>query len=77
LHERELIKLALISEALTTALIRRGHDARTGRLATDVGMAVLRLATERWMADEHAELAELLSTSASDLLAVAADATQR
>lgn len=73
LHERELIKLASISEALTAALLHRGCDRQTARLATDVGMAVLRLTTERWMADERADFAQVLSTSAADLLAVTAD----
>jgi AcrR family transcriptional regulator len=73
LLERELMKLAALSEALSAALVRRGHDRQTARLAVDVGMAVLRLATERWMADEHADFAKLLSDSAGDLLAVTAD----
>ena len=73
LQERELIKLALISEALTAALVHRGHDQQTARLATDVGMAVLRLTTERCMADERADFAEVLLVSAADLFAVTAD----
>jgi AcrR family transcriptional regulator len=76
LHERELIKLVSISSAITDALLRRGHDRETARLATDIGLAVLRLTTERWMAEERADadgFAEALSASAADLLAVAAD----
>jgi hypothetical protein len=73
LRERELIKLTSLSEALTAALVRRGCDRQTARLATDVGMAVLRLTTERCMADERADFAQVLSTSAADLLAVTAD----
>ncbi|MET8610756.1 TetR/AcrR family transcriptional regulator [Streptomyces misionensis] len=73
LQERELIKLASLADALTAALLHRGCDRQTARLATEVGMAVLRLTTERWMADEQADFAGLLSTSAADLLAVAAD----
>ncbi|MFL6056480.1 MAG: TetR/AcrR family transcriptional regulator [Actinoallomurus sp.] len=73
LQERELIKLASISEALAAALLHRGCDQQTARLATDVGMAVLRLTTERWKADERADFAQVLSTSAADLLAVTAD----
>jgi len=74
LQERELIKLASISAALTSALLRRGCDQETARLATDIGMAVLRLATERWMADERAPFPETLAASAADLLAVASAA---
>lgn len=74
LRERELVKLASLSEALTAALERRGHDPRTARLATDVGTAALRLAAERWVADEHADFGRLLSAGVADLIAVAAEA---
>lgn len=77
LRERELIKLASISEALTAALLQRGCDQPTARLATDVGMAVLRLTTERWMADESTDFAEALATTAADLFAVARDGAPR
>jgi AcrR family transcriptional regulator len=70
LQERELIKLASLSQALTQALVRRGHDASTARLTADAGMAVFRLASERWMADEEAEFARLLPAAAADLLAI-------
>lgn len=73
LQERELIKLSSIAERLTTTLLQRGSDEQTARLATDVGMAVLRLTTERWMADDRLDFAGVLSTSAADLLAVTAD----
>jgi AcrR family transcriptional regulator len=73
LRERELIKLASISEALTAALVHRGCDRQTARLATDVGMAVFRLTAERCMADEQADFAQMLSSSAADLFAVTAD----
>ncbi|MFI1917920.1 TetR/AcrR family transcriptional regulator [Nocardia sp. NPDC020380] len=78
LRERELIKLVSISETLSTALLNRGFNSETARLATDIGLAVLRLTTERWMAEEHTDFAgfaDALSASAADLLAVAADAT--
>ena len=77
LRERELIKLASLSEALTTALVRRGDAAQTARLATDVGVAVLRLTTERWMADERADFAELIATSSSELISIAASGAPR
>jgi hypothetical protein len=73
LRERELTKPASLSDALTTALVHRGCDPRTARLATDIGTAVLRPTTERCMADEQADFAQVLSTGAADLLAVAAD----
>ncbi|MEV8066845.1 TetR/AcrR family transcriptional regulator [Streptomyces sp. NPDC085995] len=67
LQERELIKLASLSQALTTALRERGHDAPTAHLAADAGMAILRTTAERWLADENADYAQLLSASAADL----------
>lgn len=74
LQERELIKLASMAEMITRALVDRGFDAQTARLATDLGSAVLRLANERWVADENADYTEVLNTAAADLLAVTADA---
>lgn len=74
LQERELIKAVSLSEALIAALVRRGCDEPTARLATDVGMAVLRSATRRWATDEHADFAATLASSAADLLAITADA---
>lgn len=70
LQERELVKVAALSRALAAALERRGHDPQTARLATDAGMAVLRLVGERWMADENADHTRLLTDAAADLLAV-------
>ncbi|MCX4094109.1 TetR/AcrR family transcriptional regulator [Nocardia sp. alder85J] len=72
LQERELIKLASLSEALMAALRRRGCDQQTARLTVDVAAAVYRLAAERWMVDERADIAETLSASTADLLAVTA-----
>jgi hypothetical protein len=77
LRERELIKLASMSEALVAALMRRGCDRQTARLATDVGMAVLRLTAERCMADERADFAQVLSAGAADLLGVTAGVKER
>ncbi|MFB4301219.1 helix-turn-helix domain-containing protein [Actinomadura sp. NTSP31] len=74
LRERELIKLASLSAALTAALEERGCDRPTARLATDAGLAVLRLATERWMADDRADFPQMLSAAAAKLLAVATEA---
>ncbi|MFG1640232.1 TetR/AcrR family transcriptional regulator [Amycolatopsis sp. NPDC049252] len=72
LQERELIKLVSLSQALTAALERRGCDRPTARLATDAGMAVLRLATERWLAGEDTDFARLLAAGAAELRAITA-----
>jgi len=77
LHERELIKLAALSDALAAALVRRGCDEQTARLATDAGLAVLRLASKRALTDEHADFVQVLAASAADLLTVAAEAAPR
>ncbi|WP_329053945.1 TetR/AcrR family transcriptional regulator [Amycolatopsis sp. NBC_01488] len=73
LQERELIKATNLSAALTSALAERGCDRQTARLATDVGLAVLRVASERWVADEEADFRQLLADGAADLLAIAAE----
>jgi AcrR family transcriptional regulator len=70
LQERELIKLAALSDALTAALVRRGHPEPAARLATDAAAAVLRLATRRWVTDERADFAALLAAATADLRAV-------
>jgi hypothetical protein len=77
LQERELIKLAALSDALAAALVRRGCDEQTARLATDAGQAVMRLASRRALTDEHADFVQVLAASASDLLTVAAEAVPR
>ncbi|WP_037915030.1 TetR/AcrR family transcriptional regulator [Actinacidiphila yeochonensis] len=73
LQERNLIKMAVLSEAVTAALRRRGCDQHEAQLTADVGMAVVRQAIERWTADEEADFARLLSAGAAELLAIAAD----
>jgi AcrR family transcriptional regulator len=70
LQERELIKLTALSEVITAALMARGCDRQTARLAIDIAMAVLRLASERWMADEKADFAAALASSVADFKAL-------
>lgn len=67
LQERELIKLAGLSEALMAALCRRGIPPRTARMAVGAGLAVLRSATERWVDDEAVDFADLLEQAAVEL----------
>jgi AcrR family transcriptional regulator len=76
LQERELIKMVTLSEKLVAALVSRGHDEQTAHLATDVGSAILRLATRRWILENNSDKSDfpvLLATARRDLLAVAAD----
>jgi AcrR family transcriptional regulator len=76
LRERELVKLAALGDALTDALARRGCDEQMARLATDAGLAVMRLASRRALAGEHTDFAEALAAGASDLSAIAAEAAR-
>ena len=67
LQERELIKLASLATTLTTALRDRSVDDRTARLAVDMGLLVLRSATESWVAGGRPSFATRLRTAAEEL----------
>src|SRR5690349_8615713 len=54
LQERELIKLAYLTEALTDALRRREIRDPAARLAAETGMALFRITFERWLTDPAA-----------------------
>ena len=49
LQERELIKLASWSGVLADGLVARGVDRATAGLAAETGLAVFRVAFERWV----------------------------
>ncbi|KPI17791.1 regulatory protein TetR [Actinobacteria bacterium OK074] len=51
LRERELVKLATLTESVTEALRERGHDEWLARLVAETGMAAFRVAFARWIAD--------------------------
>ncbi|MEU4897981.1 TetR/AcrR family transcriptional regulator [Streptomyces sp. NPDC044780] len=51
LRERELIKLATWAAALTDAMRRRGVDELTAHLTAETGIAVLKVAFARWIAE--------------------------
>jgi AcrR family transcriptional regulator len=73
LQERELIKLAGWSAALTDGLVRRGVDEPTASLAAQTGAAAFRVAFERWLADPgERSLADTLRDSFEQLSAVIA-----
>jgi AcrR family transcriptional regulator len=48
LRERELIKLAALGDGMTEVLVARGIDTTDAALAAEAGIAVLRVAFERW-----------------------------
>jgi AcrR family transcriptional regulator len=52
LQERELIKLASLAAAVAGALRQRGVPEPAATLAADSGMAIFKLAFERWLDDE-------------------------
>jgi AcrR family transcriptional regulator len=73
LQERELIKMARLAEAGATALRARGVEEPAASLAAEAGMAVLRVAFERWATGpEGQDLRKLLADSFAELKAVAA-----
>jgi len=73
LRERELIKLASLASALAEALRRRGVSDPAASLTAEAGIAIFRIAVERWV-DETNErsLPELIRESLEQLRAVTA-----
>jgi AcrR family transcriptional regulator len=71
LHERELIKLATLAAALADVLRDRGVKDPAASLTAEAGVAVFRVAFERW-ADEPLELdlPQLIRDSLDELRAV-------
>ncbi|MEU6508955.1 MULTISPECIES: TetR/AcrR family transcriptional regulator [unclassified Streptomyces] len=71
LMERELIKLASLSAALAGTLRRRGVPEPTASLAAEAGIAVFKVAFDRWIAaGEERPMAELTRESLAGLKAV-------
>jgi AcrR family transcriptional regulator len=68
LHERELIKMARLADALTAGLTDRGVPDAEARLAAEAGIAVFRIGFERWVAGPRAgDLAAVLRESLGQL----------
>jgi AcrR family transcriptional regulator len=73
LQERELIKLAALAAAMAGALRERGIPAPAASLAAEAGIAVFRIAFERWTAEDcQPDLAKLIRESLGELKAVTA-----
>ena len=73
LRERELIKLASLASALAGALRRRGVHEPAASLAAEAGIAVFRIAFERWInATGQPDLPQLVRESLEELKAVTA-----
>ncbi|MBV8218291.1 MAG: TetR family transcriptional regulator [Solirubrobacterales bacterium] len=73
LQERELIKLAGWAAALAEVLRRRGVPDPAAALAAETGIAVFRIAWERWTDEGNdRDFAELIEESFDELKAVTA-----
>src|SRR3954452_24399851 len=74
LQERELIKLASLAAALADALRRRRVAEPAASLTAEVGIAVFRIAVDRWTSDDATEagLLEVIRESLNQLKRVTA-----
>jgi AcrR family transcriptional regulator len=73
LRERELIKLASLASALGDALRRRGVEEPAASLAAEAGIAVFRIAFERWINETSPrDLSQHIRESLDELKAVTA-----
>ena len=72
LRERELIKLAVVAAAVADALRCRGVGEPAASLAAEAGMAVFKIAFERWIGDPAGpDLDQLMRESLNELKTVA------
>lgn len=73
LQERELIKMAALSAALAEGLRRRGVADANASLAAEAGVAVFRVAFERWVSEPvDRGLADVMGESFDQLTALTA-----
>jgi AcrR family transcriptional regulator len=73
LRERELIKLAKVAAAVAEALRHRGVGEPAASLTAEAGMAVFRIAFERWVVDpDGPDLDRVIRQSLDELKTVAA-----
>src|ERR1017187_10640831 len=73
LQERELVKLASIASAMADALRRRGVRDPAAGLAAEAGIAVFKIAFERWInGTTQRDLSQLIRESLDELKAVTA-----
>lgn len=74
LQERELIKLASLASALAEALRRRGVKDPAVALAAETGIAVFKIAFERWVnTSNRRSLPRLIRESLDELRVLTAD----
>lgn len=71
LQERELIKLSTLASALAEALRRRGVNDPVARLTAEVGIAVFKIAFERWISETSTQrFTQVIRESLDELKAV-------
>lgn len=70
LQERELVKLASLSAALTDALRGRGVDSGAATLAAETGIAIFKVAFIRWVTDTSGTFADAVTDCADELATV-------
>jgi AcrR family transcriptional regulator len=76
LRERELIKMASLAAAVAGALRRRGVPEPAASLTAEAGIAVFRVAFERWVTAEQArDFTALVRESLAELRALTASAS--
>jgi AcrR family transcriptional regulator len=74
LRERELIKMASLAVAIAEALRRRGVPDSDAQLAGEAGIAVFKVAFERWVsADAERQLDEVMRESLDQLKSITAN----
>jgi AcrR family transcriptional regulator len=73
LQERELIKLASLASAIADTLRRRGVSEPAASLSAEAGIAVFKIAFERWINDGfERDLSQTIRESLDELKAVTA-----
>jgi AcrR family transcriptional regulator len=78
LQERELIKLASLASALAHALRQRGVEDPAASLAAEAGIAVFKIAFERWVKQtKRQDLPQVIRDSLEQLKAVTAATPKR
>ena len=73
LHERELLKRALLTSTMADALLERGADEMTAHLAADLGVLALGITYTRWAEPENqqpfADIARIVLAELQDCAA--------
>lgn len=73
LQERSMVKFAALAAALTDALRRRGVEEPAAALTAETGVAVFRVAFDRWVHDDSGQdYAQLVREGIAELRAVTA-----